>query len=67
VAHDQIYFKIIEALYGGATEGEAKDENIVAINWSTYRQLCHLAVNPISVQDQDLQIIYEGSESTSPS
>jgi hypothetical protein len=40
VAHDQIYFKIIEALYGGATEGEAKDENIVAINWSTYRQLC---------------------------
>jgi hypothetical protein len=46
VSHDQTYNTIIEGLYGGATEGEAANETMVAMNWSAYRQLCHLAVNP---------------------
>ncbi|KAJ5162548.1 Helicase C-terminal [Penicillium capsulatum] len=46
VAHDHIYHQIIEGLYGGLAAGEAPRDDMVAIDWATYRQLCHLAVNP---------------------
>lgn len=37
---------MVGELYEGAAEGERLDEILVAINWATFRQLCHLAINP---------------------
>ncbi|KAJ5924231.1 Helicase C-terminal [Penicillium verhagenii] len=46
VRHDQAYHQIIEDLYEGAAEGEKPGETLVAMSWSAFRQLCHLAVKP---------------------
>lgn len=46
VIHDHIYYRLIDNLYGGLSEGKVPNDSTVAIDWTTYRQLCHLAVNP---------------------
>ncbi|KAJ5802327.1 Helicase C-terminal [Penicillium pulvis] len=46
VSHDQTFHRMVGELYEGAAEDIRHGETIVAINWATFRQLCHLAVNP---------------------
>jgi SNF2 family DNA or RNA helicase len=46
VTHDEVYHKLINDLYSGTTENGGDGDGQVAMNWSTYRQLCHLAVHP---------------------
>jgi SNF2 family DNA or RNA helicase len=47
VTHDEVYHTLIGDLYGGTTESGGGDgDNQGSMNWSTYRQLCHLAVHP---------------------